>query len=95
MIPAAAANPWKRERQQVKARAIARLIFRSLPPEMRIDRDLPAAVANQPESERCAWAEHAAVNAPSNETWSLVVEEIRDLVEDQRRWLSVDAQVGR
>lgn len=78
-------NPYVQRGRAVKARAIARAIWRNTPRAVRTDRGFPAAVADIPAEDRLAWAEHAAQKKPSDATWAVVVECIRELVGDERR----------
>lgn len=70
-----------------KARAIARTIWRHLPPETRTNPELPAGVADVPQEERDSFARVAGQKKPSEETWAVVVRMLAEMVEDERHWL--------
>lgn len=84
-------NVHKRFRQDRKAYALSRAIWSLATTEQRTDRTWPArVVAQMTQGERDQWARFAATTAPSQESWDLVVEKLRDRVEDELRWLSLD-----
>lgn len=84
-------NRFEQEGRERKANAVARLIWRSIEREQRTNRDLPAAVADQPQTERDSWLRLAGYKkGPSGATWNRVVELIRERVLDERRWLDLD-----
>lgn len=82
-----ATNPFETIGRAAKARAIARAIWHNTPRTVRTDRGFPAAVSDIPAEDRLAWAEHAAQKKPSDATWAVVVEVIREFVEDERRYM--------
>lgn len=83
-------NPWRDQRREQKAQAIARLLWRHMPPEVRTNPDLAAGVADVPQEERDSFARCAGQNPPSEETWERVCELVAEKVADERRWLSLD-----
>lgn len=86
---ATASNPWREIAQQRKAKAITRLIWAGLSMEDRTDPALPdrAAALSQGKRDDLAW--YAGVCVLSQESWDLVVEELRERVADERRWRSL------
>lgn len=80
------ANPFRERAQHRKAHAIARMIWAKLTTEQRTDPKLPESVTRMSQAERDGWAWEAGQMVPSPESWGIVVDEIREKVEDERRW---------
>lgn len=88
-------NPWKAQRQLDRARKIAAATWADIPREKRTNADIPEKMAAADPIERYKVA--LAVNLttpPSDVTWAMAVDMVREFVTDERRWLGLEERVG-
>lgn len=94
MNSAVSTNPWENEGRERKSQAIARAVWRQLPPELRTNLQLPPIYARATPAERAGWAQVAGVKNPSDLTWTRACEILAEKVLEERRWLSIDREVA-
>lgn len=94
MHSATGTNRFEIEGRERKARSIARIIWRHLPPEVRTNPELGAGVADVPQEERDSFARIAGQNPPSEDTWKRVCALLDEKVADERHWLSLDERAA-
>lgn len=80
-------NRFADARRHGKAFGISRIIWSALDRDERLNPALTDRVGALDEPARRALAEAAGVNPPSDLTWALVCEMLRDRQADERRWL--------
>lgn len=83
-------NPYRDGRRERKAQAIARFLWAQIPRADRTNRMLPAGVAAVEQAERDGFARHAGQLSPSPRCWERVVELVREKIDDERHWLSIE-----
>lgn len=80
-------NAFQQRGREKKAQAIARLVWRNIPPELRTNPALAAGVADTPQYERESFARIAQQRKPSDLTWARVAEIVGERVADERHLL--------
>jgi hypothetical protein len=83
-------NVYRDARRERKAQAVARFLWPRIPREDRTNLKLPGCIAAVEQNARDEFARQAGQLSPSPKCWTRVAELVRERVEDERRWLSLD-----